>query len=89
MLLLTTNIAPRCWTFSSSYFVAKQKLIREDADEEEVRIAGAVEIQRVWRGYYARLVPKLQPYGYLLKTGSLHNAVWAIWLAKQSWYMNH
>ena len=55
--------------------MAKQKLIREDADEEEVRIAGAVEIQRVWRGYYARLVPKLQPYGYLLKTGSLHNAV--------------
>lgn len=42
-------------TESYVHCIIKQKSILERGDEQEVKIAAAIEIQRVWRGYYTRL----------------------------------
>ena len=41
--------------------MVKQESIVAKADEQEVKIAAAIEIQRVWRGYHTRLVGKDLP----------------------------
>ena len=43
-------------------FYGKQNSIREKKDEQESKISAAIEIQRVWRGYEARLVSLFHEY---------------------------
>ena len=45
-----------------SFFCGKQKAIREKKDEQESKSSAAIEIQRVWRGYEARLVSLFHEY---------------------------
>lgn len=42
------------FNFQFIIYVVNQKIILEGTDEQEVNIAAAIEIQRVWRGYYTR-----------------------------------
>lgn len=46
------------------------KIIHDKTDEEEVKIAAAIEIQRVWRGFYARckLFGILHPSASIMST---------------------
>ena len=36
--------------------IVNQKTIDQGTSEQDVKIAAAIEIQRIWRGYYTRQV---------------------------------
>ena len=41
-------------TFCEYLQICQQKTIQGKTDEEDVKIAASIEIQRVWRGYFTR-----------------------------------
>lgn len=52
--MYSTGQNTACILFVKYLQICQQKMIQGKTDEEDVKIAASIEIQRVWRGHFTR-----------------------------------